>query len=928
MSVFKSSNDSEPHIGVGEMNSFLYDALGRSYNYKREVDHIFTSAGALGVDLPNGNSIKPHKFSEFYGAQAGNPYWDNDITRLFAATYWTRNVPHEELFSEKNSTASYSLGEGAIFNGGGKWVTYGVTSYYNNTTSEMPFFPEIDNILMPYTVQRVNAGFDMQTLTSSSPVRTGPTRAFHSDGSSIYGDETWKPKAMFALYQNGSWYNFLASIGASFSLVGGLSWSTTTHLFDSQPEIPFRDAYREFFDNYPAFNGSTQRYDYFGRNNLQDTSVLINLDNSIIKLHDPGHAVTDNSDRILLYNEHIPFNGVKTVDNWDGMYHQVWMMKTSEAVSENSISVDNAPWYQKVGAHAHGYIEIRAHNGLKYHIEKEVISGTTTYSVKNESNQVLFSQGSSSSSGIASAKSQAIAYWENLHFRGNDYDINQSSYVFEDGIEDLWKLQGRKTYNHDWIFSRHSRWQDDGQNYNIAPYNNYELLQDPSSALSRYRRDQFIGSLKKTGYSIYSYDSSSTYSASEYVFYDSGVYVSTGNVPVNQPPVTASGGTNFLYWSRTSTKTINHKHIPRLDKSTGLKLYLNYEIDMQIQDKIQIQRAARLWEQIIQDDIEIEVYIFPSSRARAVGGVLASATPFRSVQGNYLTNPLYPKAKVDQILVFIDTEDIYHPNASGRNIVSNPIIPGATELFYIMFHEIAHGLGLGTNWNEDSIDGFNYGDLYNFLHTNSYGAQYGGQAVGYRGSNCLREYQVAMQNAQYIKVYSPSAQNIITVNFNYLSNPVYTDSVPIQDSSQQDTLLGIDYGGHFSEFAKVNGVSDWESEANSSPETYIQPTFGDEIMSPIYNNPRAPISKITLGAIEDLGYTVDYGYGQTNEIPIGYTGTAYLHYLWYQQMTATEKAFYNNDLSQFLESNSSSYDGQLNEGPHVRKCSCKRGRKH
>lgn len=156
--------------------------------------------------------------------------------------------------------------------------------------------------------------------------------------------------------------------------------------------------------------------------------------------------------------------------------------------------------------------------------------------------------------------------------------------------------------------------------------------------------------------------------------------------------------------------------------------------------------------------------------------------------------------RTNSMVVNVDTVDLH----LGLDAINDD----KSSAYYIMLHELIHGAGLvGYFWN-----------YYGYRATDSYPSQY-------NGPNALQQYQ-----------------NIATEKINQLGlniNNFDISSLPLQGSST-----------HFAEYAKLSNGK-------------IQPTFGNELMTPYYDLGRGILSKVTIGMLEDLGYNVDYSIAES-----------------------------------------------------------------
>lgn len=147
---------------------------------------------------------------------------------------------------------------------------------------------------------------------------------------------------------------------------------------------------------------------------------------------------------------------------------------------------------------------------------------------------------------------------------------------------------------------------------------------------------------------------------------------------------------------------------------------------------------------------------------------------------------------------------------------------GKNSLYHVLLHEIGHILGIGTLWWDG--DEIRTGSPLTSYDDNGTTKYY------YTGSNALREYK------SYFAYYNGS----------------YNDSfvgIPIEDNGGSGTAEG-----HAEE-----GVSPVSAD-NRNINGIFHPGLGTELMSGWLDEApaSAPLSKITLGFLEDMGYTVNY----------------------------------------------------------------------
>ena len=963
MAKFKGPNDGS--IGIGEFTLWLNDRFQGNFSPKYNVSSLFEVCQANGATLGQGDFIEPHSMSELYEAKAGYEAWEHDQIPIFSALPWSNlNEPRQNHTTEVFSAPQYHENTGAIYNGDGRWVTYTVRSYYQDSSTTsfasrgnptrdvfyIPQLPEVEAVSLPVYVFGMNAWADMSWFVkplagsanpygvSISPEREGPMRFFNLESafvsrqddqySALIGYFVWgmNSPAEYRAWYRATWMSFDNPFAGAKIFKEAYLYNLEKVVFKTYGSggayvpggtAPPLSPIHDFYNRTNRFEGGWDGDTGLMTDHYLDLNMdLSDEENHKLKLVDPGIDITDSAERILVSNKDIKF-AADTHGSWDGMYEQTWMIKTSEA---NGISTDIITWYSDAVNHGQGYFEVCAGNALKYHIERhEGNMGIVSYRVVNEDGDVEFVSGSSNTtSGIASRKADAIEFWKEKHYTKHDYYMNNANYGFPDGFDMGFYLKGRVAHRRSWTACQNLKYRDDGNNYDGAPWN-AEIFKLGQSNHSHYRRSMLHYGWRNTRFwtDWSDYDGQASYQPNQYVRFNSGIWKSKIITPAGNPPVDWPNEKNQdgsikeenNYWIRSADLTSEHKFLPAHGQaSQGLRLNVDYMIDLAVEEKVQIEMAARYWEKIITTRMDIDVHVLPQSSSIGVGGVLASAGPMNQFSEPYGLN--YQYARITKMAVFLDTEDLYGVGAQGNTLINNPVVSGATGLFYVVLHEIAHGLGLGTMWNwsgrygsENTVG--NYGDRYQFIKTDQYGAQY-------TGANVLREYKAAVDAATQIEVYNPITQDFQINNIGQHRNDLYTDGVPVQETGTENTLFSIDYGGHFAEYAKRSGNK-------------INPTFGREIMSPLYDYDNAPISKLTLAALQDLGYGVNYVYAQPTPLLTGYSSTEFWTHYYYKVLSSDEQSQYAS-LQAFISAQTFSSGGQLNASPDLkvktRRCCC------
>ena len=150
-----------------------------------------------------------------------------------------------------------------------------------------------------------------------------------------------------------------------------------------------------------------------------------------------------------------------------------------------------------------------------------------------------------------------------------------------------------------------------------------------------------------------------------------------------------------------------------------------------------------------------------------------------------------------------------------------------SSAFYTLLHEMGHVLGIGTLWVQNNLinngEWYTRNDYWNANYTPAY----------YIGNNALREYK------------------------NYLPNSSSLTGIPIENNGGSGTA-----GGHHEE-----GDSDHPDRYNDG---IIHPGLDHELMTGWSENSTIPepMSKITIGYLDDIGFTVDYSRAQFYQVPL------------------------------------------------------------
>ena len=129
-------------------------------------------------------------------------------------------------------------------------------------------------------------------------------------------------------------------------------------------------------------------------------------------------------------------------------------------------------------------------------------------------------------------------------------------------------------------------------------------------------------------------------------------------------------------------------------------------------------------------------------------------------------------------------------------------VNGRNEAFYTVLHEMGHVLGIGTLW-----------DFNNLVSTDR---------LWYTGHNALREYRNCNQNQQLV-------------------------ALPIEDDGGGGTAYG-----HPEEGDSVHNYRYNDGKLHPGLDTELMTGYSEGLTNP------DPLSKITIGFLEDIGFDVDY----------------------------------------------------------------------
>ena len=250
-------------------------------------------------------------------------------------------------------------------------------------------------------------------------------------------------------------------------------------------------------------------------------------------------------------------------------------------------------------------------------------------------------------------------------------------------------------------------------------------------------------------------------------------------------------------------------------------------------------RAAEKIKKVVLNDIDINVTI-SEINLDGSGGTWASASPtFYTPNG--MTGPdgnTY--AKVTHGEIHVDSADASSldqpalPNHNGVNSVSGH--------YAVALHELCHILGVGGFWNLNVLNN-EHGNRYDLVDCTTFSGNNFNNTAQYIGAHAQDQYRIQAGTSG-------------------LGNNAMHLAIPVQQSGgTSNTVAPFCHGGHL-----------WYSGTATTAYRGVfypggaasQPMFRYELMTPFYTlGSPVYMSKVTIGLLADLGYTVDYSASDT-----------------------------------------------------------------
>lgn len=222
---------------------------------------------------------------------------------------------------------------------------------------------------------------------------------------------------------------------------------------------------------------------------------------------------------------------------------------------------------------------------------------------------------------------------------------------------------------------------------------------------------------------------------------------------------------------------------------------------------------------------------FQSLGANTLGSAMTDATSYSSEEPDLASTQIFQKyAKTGY-----NVSNIHKYN----DYIADP------ELFYnIQLHEIGHILGIGTLWHED-------GSLKDTPEGNSLLLKDQTDSDGnlhdlYTGAKALDVY----------KYYNADGTPMPDKNYinNDYSGVTQCVGIPLEDYGSSGTN-----GKHPEEGNRFNDTGHQISDNNITIDSVYYPGLGQELMTGFFDQSnQMPLSAISIGFLEDMGYGVDY----------------------------------------------------------------------
>jgi len=320
-------------------------------------------------------------------------------------------------------------------------------------------------------------------------------------------------------------------------------------------------------------------------------------------------------------------------------------------------------------------------------------------------------------------------------------------------------------------------------------------------------------------------------------------------------PTQSPTNTSTPTQTQTSTPAETPEPTPTPTGAGNIQFNISYDSSTSFSQtqKSQIELAVNKWKSIIRDDRVIELSVeYVLEEERASSGLLGYAQPLTVDTEKYL--PLSMRIAFDPLdLSSAEPPVGANPTPMDQQFPSE----GLSLLYYIALHEIGHGLGIGSlwGWPDDApdpdivesrqlvVNGFSRAPL-NEPSTYPTGTaadeaftSYASQSPIYIGAHGVAAYQQVLIDSGW----KPDSGLLLSI-----------DSLPVEDEGGPGTM-----GSHLEENYYTRWVEQWAEVG-----------FGNELMTGFLNGSTVnPLSKVTIGLLKDLGWSVDESKSEVFTIP-------------------------------------------------------------
>ena len=233
-----------------------------------------------------------------------------------------------------------------------------------------------------------------------------------------------------------------------------------------------------------------------------------------------------------------------------------------------------------------------------------------------------------------------------------------------------------------------------------------------------------------------------------------------------------------------------------------------------------IQQAVDKWQSVITTPVTVDMKFGFLLKSSDIGtfGVLASAGPETVNTTNWL--PVAGGVSVDP----------YDLNGSGADLDGTIIAgTGKSKFYYTVLHEIGHILGIGTLWNYNFASSGGP-DRSDWIVDEATGQPYITSADNATGTNPI-----------YV---GPSTGSAAVEQYNLITG-LNLSGLPVEEDGGSGTALGHAEEGDSGDVPRT--ISD-----------IVAPGLNAELMTGWIDNEHMPMSTITLGLLEDQGWSVNY----------------------------------------------------------------------